>query len=1096
MIVPGHYENLNMLHENTMENRAYYIPASRPMDTLVERREDSDRLQMLGGQWRFRYYDSIYKVKDAFYGMDQDLASWNRIQVPGVWQMAGYDCHQYTNIRFPFPFDPPYVPRDNPCGAYVHEFDYERDPEAPRAHLNFEGVDSCFYLWLNGIYVGYSQVSHCTSEFDVTAMIREGKNRLAVLVLKWCDGSYLEDQDKFRMSGIFRDVYLLKRPDQGIRDYYIKTFLEKDKAQVTLQLKYFQDKVPVTAVLYDREGRTVARAESCGEDSRTACGAESCGENSRTAGGAESCGENSRTACGAESCKEDSLILEVPDPILWNTEAPYLYRLAISTKQEVIVDYVGLRCIQIQDHKVCLNGRPIVFRGVNRHDSDPVTGPAVSIEQMMKDLTLMKQHNINAIRASHYPNVPFFLQLCDRYGFLVVDEADVESHGPVETYHRDNSDANKFDQWNIPIADNPLWEESILDRVRRMVERDKNRPCIVIWSMGNESAYGCNFEKALGWTKEYDSSRLTHYESARYRKSGKEYDYSCLDLYSRMYPSFEEIQEYLGRGPGKPLILCEYCHSMGNGPGDLEDYFQLFHQNDQMCGGFVWEWCDHAVAHGKTPEGKSIYGYGGDHGEILHDGNFCMDGLVYPDRTPHVGLLEYKNVYRPVRVVSFDQEPRILTVRNQMDFTSLEDYVEIRYEVSCDGICVEKGLLPAVQAEPGQEGSVSVEITIPRQGRAYLRLFYYLKQGEDLVAAGHLLGCEEIRLETEDDRNQTALRIMEGTGMPGELAEEAGENSMCGKILKAAEEINASERILKAAEETDMSEGLVETAEETDEAVVLQGTDFTYMFDKRSGLFSRICCKGREYLNRPMELNIWRAPTDNDRYIKQEWKRARYDKACTRAYRTCVSRDVDSNSIRITSTMSIAAPSVQPMMEVQAVWVVCGSGRIHVTFQVRRNLEFPALPRFGLRLFLDDALSQVTYYGMGPYESYGDKHWASTHGKYQAPVTALHEDYIRPQENGSHADCDYVVLSGRGSGLAAASEDPFSFNASIYTQEELEQKKHNYELEPSGSTILCLDYAQNGIGSNSCGPELLEKYRFDEETFRFTMTLLPFAGHS
>ena len=1015
MIVPRHYEDLKVLHENTMPARAYYIPASVRMDTLVERREDSDRLQLLNGEWRFRYYDSIFQLKDAFYEMDYDILSHDRISVPGTWQMAGFDSHQYINIRYPFPFDPPYVPQNNPCGAYVQEFIYEKDAAAPKAYLNFEGVDSCFYVWLNGSYVGYSQVSHCTSEFDVSSVIREGKNRLAVLVLKWCDGSYLEDQDKFRMSGIFRDVYLLKRPKKAIRDYFIRTDIQKGTAAISIRLQYFQEITATAATLYDAKGRQAACAR----------------------------------------CQEgEELLLEIRDPVLWNTETPYLYTLVLDTESEVIVEHVGLRRMEIVDHAVCFNGKPIIFRGVNRHDSDPVTGPVCSVEQMMKDLTLMKRHNINAIRASHYPNAPVFLQLCDRYGFLVIDEADVESHGPVEIYHRDNSNTNKFDRWNEPVADNPLWEESILDRVRLMVERDKNRPCIVIWSMGNESAYGCNFVKALKWTKEYDPSRLTHYESARYRKSGKTYDYSCLDLYSRMYPAFEEIEEYLNRGPGKPMILCEYSHSMGNGPGDLEDYFELFQKHGQMCGGFVWEWCDHAVFHGETPEGKKIWHYGGDHGEAVHDGNFCMDGLVYPDRTPHTGLLEYRNVYRPVRVVSFEQESRTLTVRNQMDFIDLKDYAEIHYEVSCDGICQESGVLPAIQAKPGQTGSVRLKIGIPERGRAYLKLICRRKKEEALVPAGYVLGCEEIRLWTEDDRNQTAVKLLEGE-----------------EVLDGADARSVESR-------------------ETDEAVILKGADFTYIYDKRTGLFSSLCCEGREYLDRPMELNIWRAPTDNDMYVKLEWKRAQYDRAGTRAYTTCVRKR--RTSVEIVSSMSLSADTVQRMMDVNAVWVIDSSGGIHMSLQVHRNMEFPELPRFGLRLFLDQRYCRVSYCGMGPYESYADKHRASGYGLYHADVEELHEDYIRPQENGSHMDCDYVLLSDEEAGLAAVSEQVFSFNASKYTQEELEKKTHNYELEPSGSTVLCLDYAQNGIGSNSCGPLVMDRYRFDEEKFVFCIKLVPF----
>lgn len=1013
MMVPEHYENPSVLHENTMPARAYYIPASVRMDNLIQRREDSDRVQMLNGTWSFRYYPSIHKMDEAFYKMDYDYSSFDHIDVPSVWQMAGYDRHQYTNIRYPFPFDPPYVPRDNPCGAYVCEFVYQKIEEAPKVYLNFEGVDSCFYVWLNGAYIGYSQVSHCTSEFDISQVLTEGKNKLAVLVLKWCDGSYLEDQDKFRTSGIFRDVYLLHRPAEMIWDYHIKTQLQEDKdtAEVRIEMQYLHQAVDTTLTLYDASDQIIDTA-NIGE--------------------------------------EKAAVLKIPHPILWNTEEPYLYTLIIQTESEVILERVGLRKITIEGSAVCLNGKKIIFRGVNRHDSDPVTGPSVDVAHMVKDLTIMKQHNINAIRASHYPNAPVFCQLCDWYGFMMIDEADIESHGPVEFFYQDDTDANKFDRWNEPIADNPQWEAAILDRVQRMVERDKNRPCIVIWSMGNESAYGCNFEKALQWTKRYDPSRLTHYESARYRKNSMTYDYSYLDLYSRMYPSLEEIREYLSRESQKPLLLCEYCHSMGNGPGDLEDYFELFQENEQMCGGFVWEWCDHAVYHGETEGGKVIYYYGGDHGEEVHDGNFCMDGLVYPDRTPHTGLLEYKNVYRPVRVVSFDQDTQKLTLRNQMEFTDIEDYVEIHYAVDCDGVCQQTGVLPPCQIEPGQTGSVFLSLAIPACGRAYLKLFYYLREETALVPKGHLLGQEEILLQTTDPRNQTLVKFLQ----------------------------------------TDTKDLRAVTKEEKGSLLILEGANFRYTYDKQTGSFTQMYYDGKEYLDRPVEFNIWRAPTDNDMYIKQEWKRAKYDNAQVRVYDTMVFRK--GTSIEICSHLSLAAPCIQRIMEVEAIWRVDARGGIETTLHVKKDREFPDLPRFGLRLFLMQEFDQVSYYGMGPYESYRDKHRASSHGLYQSSVVDMHEDYIRPQENGSHMDCDYVTVSAPSYALTAGSEHPFSFNTSIYTQEELEQKTHHYELEPSGSTVLCLDYAQHGIGSNSCGPIVLDAYRFKEEIFTFTVKLVPF----
>lgn len=1035
MIVPRYYEDLHILHEGTMPARAYYIPASERMADPVEHREASDRMQSLNGSWKFRFYNSIYEVKETFYAVGFDASDFDELKVPGVWQMAGYDVHQYTNIRYPFPFDPPYVPQDIPCGAYVHRFDYKKDADAPKAYLNFEGVDSCFYVWLNGIYTGYSQVSHAASEFDVTEMLVEGSNTLAVLVLKWCDGSYLEDQDKFRMSGIFRDVYLLKRPKQAVRDYRIKTFVKDGMADVKLTFSYFDRAVETVVTVYDRQNRRIVSGKITGESILL--------EHDYL--------EESATTIQDSVLIEGSIVLRITEPMLWNAESPYLYTLVMETEKETITDFIGFRTIEIKDRVLHLNGQKIKFRGVNRHDFDPLTGPAVSMEQVKKDLKLMKQHNVNAIRSSHYPNAPYFYQLCDRYGFMVMNEADIEAHGPVEIYYKDKTERHKFSRWNKKIADEPAWETSILDRVRRMIERDKNRPCIVVWSMGNESAYGCNFEKALKWTKEFDSERLTHYESARYRNYDVIYDYSFLDLYSRMYPEPDEIREYLDKDGSKPFLLVEYCHAMGNGPGDLEDYFWLIQENDLMCGGFVWEWCDHAIALGKTENGKEKYGYGGDHGEAVHDGNFCMDGLVYPDRTPHTGLLEYWNVNRPVRLVSFDLEKKELRLHNYLDFTDLKDFADIRYEVTCDGICVDTGEIPAFSVKPHGEAVTPFAITVPRVGRSYLKLLYTQREASALVPAGHILGFDEILLANEDGRNQNALKWLKWS---------VGE---AGRV----------------------------EVEENGGAVICKGRNFTYTYDKRTGTFTSLNYAGREYMDRPMQFNIWRAPTDNDRYIQEEWKRARYHESVVRTYGVVIRQTKEG--VTFDSVVSVSAASVQRILDMEVQWNIDRYGGIGAVIRVWKNREFPELPRFGIRLFVKKELENVSYYGMGPVESYCDKHRAASHGLYRTKVEDLHEDYIRPQENGSHYDCDYVELTNGQYGLAAAATTPFSFNASVYSQEELEKASHNYQLQKSGSTVLCLDYALNGIGSNSCGPKVRERYRFDKEEFMFSFKLVPYT---
>lgn len=1016
MIVPRHYEDLKIMHENTMPSRAYYMPASHEMGPLVEDRFSSDRVICLNGTWEFQYFTSIYDLQEKFYEQGYGCSRFTQVEVPGVWQNYGYDSHQYTNVRYPIPLDPPYVPQENPCGAYVRKFYYEIPEEAPRAYLNFEGVDSCFYVWVNGKYVGYSQVSHATSEFDVTEVLKNGENTLAVLVLKWCDGTYLEDQDKFRMSGIFRDVYLVNRPENVVYDYFTTTKIQEEQAVITVQASYQGKAVPTKLTLYDAEHKEIA---------------------------SQVFQENTGTVYTHKA------VIVVKEPNLWNPEQPYLYTLVLETEGEVITDRIALREICVKDAVLYVNGTAIKFKGVNRHDSDPVTGFVIGLEQMKKDLQMMKESNFNAVRSSHYPNAPYFYQLCDEYGFFVIAEADNESHGTQSQYLKDSNWENVSRKWNERISDNPEFIPATLDRTKLCVHREKNRPCIIIWSMGNECGYGCTFEEALKWTKGFDSTRLTCYESSFYRSDRRKYDYSNIDIFSRMYPSLEEIQEYMDKKPDKPLLLIEYCHAMGNGPGDLEDYFQIIYEYDVLCGGFVWEWCDHAIYQGQAANGKEKYLYGGDFGEEVHDGNFCMDGLVYPDRTPHTGLLEYQNVYRPARVASFCQKTGELCLENYMNYVDLKDYIYLVYEVNCDGKLLEKKQFILQESVlPHKKGTILLDITVPDSGKCYLKVSYHLKHGTSVMAQGRRMGFDEILLKNQDGRNQQATALLETQ---------------------------------------EQKEAEVQVSE-TDRFLSIRSDTFFYVYNKLSGLFEQLSVDGEELLETPMELNIWRAPTDNDRKIKQEWIDAGYDRSKARAYDT--HWEMNGEGIRIYSTVSVAAVAIQKVLDIEAVWKIYRTGEISVKMHVKKDREFPQLPRFGIRLFLRGEYENLKFYGLGPHESYRDKCRSCSHGLYDTTVEEQHEDYICPQENGSHTDCDYLMLEKENQTVTAVSSRPFSFNVSYYSQEELTRKAHNFELEKSGSTIVCLDYAQNGIGSNSCGPELRKEYQFTEETFTFDMKFL------
>ena len=994
------HEDPQILHVGTCPIRSYYLPFA---DEEESHTGVSSRVFSLNGEWAFRYFESFGQAVDPEEGLCFDEEEMGSIPVPSCWQNHGYGRHMYTNVRYPFPVDPPYVPDENPCGLYVRHFELEeKDPEA-RWFLNFEGVDSCFYLWVNGEFAGYSQVSHATSEFELTELLQEGDNTLAVLVLQWCDGSYLEDQDKLRMSGIFRDVYLIARPQAFLRDYFVKESFAPDfsHAQVTVELMP-EGKLDLTASLYAPDGTLVAACEH----------------------------------------PKDSAVLEVPAPVLWNAEHPAQYTLVLETPDECIVQMVGLRKIEVVDGVVYLNGVNIKFRGVNRHDSDPVTGYTISREQALLDLALMKRHNVNAIRTSHYPNAPWFLQMCSEYGFYVIGEADMESHGMAM-----RTGLHSLENY-ADAADDPQFGEAILDRMQRSVIRDKNNAAVVIWSLGNESGWGENFEAAGRWAKEYDPSRLLHYENFLTYHKARKPDFSMLDLYSRMYAPLDQVRDYFaGKDldenlPEKklPFIQCEYIHAMGNGPGDAEDYQQLIMEYDGFCGGFVWEWCDHAVYGGTTPDNRPIYRYGGDFGEFPHDGNFCMDGLVYPDRTPHTGLLEYKNVIRPIRARRAEGKADTFILHNYLDFTNAEDFLTVSYEISQDGEVLYGGELELPHLPPHGEAEVVLP-ALPEGGVCTLLLSYATKAAGDFCTAGHALGFDEIVLHDEPFFLDAPV------------------------------------------------EGPVEL-EETGDAVVLTGEKFRYVFNKHTGLFDSLVWQNRNYLEKPMGWNLYRAPTDNDQYIRHQWELAGYHRPTVKVYGVQVSR-LENGGACVTCQLSIAALTVSPFLRVEAQWAIDAQGRMDASLDCRRDGRFPWLPRFGVRLFLPRDFASVEYFGYGPYESYQDKHQASHLGVYAQAVDAMHEDYLKPQENSSHWGCRYVTLTDGAYSLTASSETPFSMNVSPYTQEELAEKKHNYELTKCGQTVFCLDYKMSGVGSNSCGPELLPQYRLEEEEFAFRFTLMP-----
>lgn len=1005
MNIPKYFEDPKTLHVGCEENRAYYIPYSVPEgasaeqmgEVVLQDRTTSDRFQLLSDDmWGFKYYESVYDLPDDFW---LDDVSEREIPVPSVWQNFGYDRHQYTNVNYPFPYDPPYVPKENPVGIYQTTFEVGT-MGSDKYYLNFEGVDSCFYVWINGQFVGYSQVSHSTSEFDVTDKISEGDNDLTVAVLKWCDGSYLEDQDKLRMSGIFRDVYLLVRPEKHLRDFFAMIDLKNDYNDGVLTLKTdFTAPVPCMASLYDPEGELLVSQPVAEEDTE--------------------------------------FIVENVEK--WNAENPVLYTLVLETPEEAISQQIGFRKIEVKDSVVLLNGQNIKFRGVNRHDSDPFTGYAISEEQAMVDLQLMKEHNINAIRTSHYPNAPWFPQLCSQYGFYMIAEADLESHGSISIINEETW----CDNYCLLAAD-PMFKEANLDRQQRNVHRDKNNAAVVIWSLGNEAGYGVNFEESGKWVKEYDPTRLTHYERSHDNPTYRTNDTSMLDVFSRMYAPIPQIDEYFENPENtKPYVLCEFIHAMGNGPGDAEDYWQCIQRHDGFMGAFVWEWCDHGVYMGTTPDGKEKFAYGGDFGEYPHDGNFCMDGLVKPDRTVSESLLEYKNVIRPVRaeLVKVESGEAIVRFTNYFDFTNLQDSVAGFYEVQVDGEPEQTLLLPELICEPHQSVEVTIPVEIPEEKESDVRLnIFYVQRNDDLLTeAGREMGFDQ-------------LLIREGeTFIP----------------------------------EQEKGEFLIE---ETDKEILVICNDVRYSFNKMSGCFDHLVYQGLDRLAAPASFDIWRAPTDNDRTLRNSWERAGYDMVKPRVYEA--SADLEDGKAVIRCTMALLPVYRQRVMTMECTYTIGGDGTIDTKIHVTKDMNMPELPRFGLVLPLAKDIREVEYLGYGPEESYIDKRRASYFGRFLTDPADNYEDYIKPQENGSHYGCKEVFVENeRGDGISAFSTKGFSFNISRYTDMELTKKMHDYELEEAPYTVLHLDYAMAGIGSNSCGPRLAEKYRFNEPEFDFNIRI-------
>lgn len=1007
MQLPCDWQDPGLFRKNTLPDRSYYIPCATPAQALAGPREHSARMLPLSGQWVFSFWPAPGCIPENA-AAGGPLPGEAPIPVPSCWQLHGYGRPQYTNVRYPFPYDPPFVPAQNPCGVYRRGFSLQKKP-GERYHLVLEGADSCCYVYVNGAFAGYSQVSHSPAEYDLTGLVHSGENRLVLVVLKWCAGSYLEDQDKLRLSGLFRDVYLLCRPAAHLRDFFVHTRLTPGgEALVEVELERAGGAFPVELTLLSPAGETLQRLETAAS----------------------------------------SALFRLEAPVLWNAEQPVLYTLLLAANGEFIRQRVGLRQVSIRGGRLLLNGQPLRLSGVNRHDSDPLTGFAVTPAQALLDLTLMKRHNINAIRTSHYPNAPWFGELCAEHGFYLLAEADMESHGCTAQYGADwLHDAGH-------IALDPQFSAAIQDRVRRCVQRDKNCPAVLIWSLGNESGYGPPFEAAARWLKGFDPSRPIHYEASIYVTGDHCNDTANIDLYSRMYPSPREVEEHLAAGlnEGKPYLLCEYSHAMGNGPGDLEAYWELIYKYDCFFGGCVWEMTDHSVDIGTPGHPKFIYG--GDMGNVLNDSNFCVDGLVYPDRRPHTGMLELKQVLRPCRMSGVDFEKSSFSLHNYRCFTGLSD-IDLYWKVERNGRVLRQGRIPALSVAPGR----SRRYALPAgtfdglDGICYFTVSYRQNAATLWADAGYEVGVEQLRIPASPTPAFRPVQPLTGRSFA------LTEDSLCFTVVNG---------------------------------------DTCYRINRQSGLLEAIVSAGKQLLSAPVTPAIWRAPTDNDRKIRRDWEKVGFDRMATR----CAGCAVESNSaqeIIIRTDFTLGADAQRPVLRGSLTYTFAPNAGVVLSMDVKVSLNgCVTLPRLGVQFEMPEGTEKLKYFGCGPMETYDDKRQAGLVGIYACSVTDHVEHYVRPQENMAHVETHWMkACTEAGQGLLALPADEtetFSFNCSHFTPRQLTDTPHDYELASLKQTVVNIDYRHAGIGSNSCGPALDEALRIGEGSYRFAFRLLPIKG--
>lgn len=1002
------WENHRIDGINRMPARAHFLTFPSKEKALLNNNRYTHAFKNLNGVWKFMFLDAPEYSPEGFFNSDFDVTKMDDITVPGNWQLQGYGKMHYSDLWYNFPINPPYVPTENPTGIYKRTFFVEESYRDKKIIIRFCGVDSAYHLWINGKEVGYSKVARNESEFDITDIIRVGEeNDVTVRVYQWSDGTYLEDQDMWWESGIFRDVELIGVPKDGINDYKVIADLDDEYKNGIFKVEAFlrtTKEVNVTFELVDAGENTVFTKTVVAKEGK---------------------------AC------IDEVIADVNH---WTAETPYLYKLFMTVEDdgqivEVIPQNVGFRNIRLNGETFLVNGVAIKFKGVNRHDYSPQNGRVVSREEIEKDIILMKQFNINAIRTSHYPNSYYLYDLCDEYGMYLIAETDLECHGFELTGDY---------KW---ITDDPSWELAYVSRMTRMIERDKNHPAIIFWSLGNESAFGCNFRKMTDVAHEMDPTRLVHYEG--------DFDVESADVYSTMYTWIENPKKpYLMKDiiekSKKPHIHCEYCHAMGNGPGNLKDYQDLVYAHDKLQGGFVWEWFDHGIE-SFTESGEKYYRYGGDFGDDPSNKDFCIDGLIMPDRTPSPGLYEYKKVIEPITTTAVDIQKGIINLLSRYDFANLDRF-NLVYKVMEDDVILQTGFM----AVPSIEARANKDITLPYDLSAikvkpgahyYVNISYQLREDTSYASSGHELATAQFELPLYKE----------------------------GIVVRP--------------------EGIL-NVEKEHTTLHVKGANFSLDFNLVNGNLMNIVRDGMQVLSKGPRLTLWRAPISNDMEIIDKLKKV-YFLHLEHEVVMNIDYHMEGNILKVEVDTINSTTNSAWHFKTKYVYTVCPSGDILIdvegTPSGRVDLAPDMLPRIGVSMHLDKSMEHVRYFGMGPGENYADSKEAAQMGLYANTVDGLFTNYVIPQENGNHMGCKWVSMTNdRGMGLLASTEGDFNFSASWYEDKDLDDAKHTCDLVKRDYIIFNVDYKQNALGTNSCGQWQLDKYRAKFEDFKLSFRLTPF----